>query len=202
MATNCPMHSVANGTKRVLALLCSVIATACAGFALHEIDRAEIRGNANPKKAYLIVNLNVYPPDRRQPTWISIYGVHKGAHLSTSKYIFELEPGTYRVTHMDFLENPERGTFTVYFRETPEIELEAGVIHYYGRMEIESNLRRRLIRTIDDRDIFRRACEQAPSIFEQFDVVPIGPLARHDLALAACDKLPTDSVSDSSSIRR
>lgn len=159
---------------------------------------AEISDNPEPEKAYLIIGANILPADRRQPAWVAIFESSATiprqrdfAHLSTSRAIFELDPGMWSVVHLDFEQNPRLGrSSTLRFRTTaPEIELEAGKIHYYGRLQVEKNVRRKLLRTVADHALYRRACEQAPEVFRRFPVVPVRPMAQADAAFRRCDEL-------------
>lgn len=180
----------------VTAILISAAAACAVDPVQVAIKEVEISDIPDATKAYLIINASVTPPEERQPTWTAIGGPMYYGHLTTTKDIFELLPGRHQIYHLDFQESPMSGIRTVGLYSTPKISLKAGTIYYYGKVEIEKSKRRKWVRTIYDLNLYRRACEYAPRLFQKFEVVPIGPLASHELAFPPCDELSRDSGAD------
>ena len=148
-------------------------------------------GSPDPTKAYLIISSNLVPSDRRQPTWIAISSSTKDEHLSTSDDIFELPPALYRIIHLDFGERRATATGTIDLRTElyHRLVLEPGKIYYYGRLEIEQQRQKTIVRVVRDSDVYRRACELAPELFSQFDLVPIGPALDFEVRFVPCAEL-------------
>ena len=172
--------------------------------ALRAMERVAISHVPNPDKAYLIINASFLPKGQPQPTWVGLSQMFSFEHLVTTKDVFEVQPTISRVSIVYFAERPgPKNKYPGYKKiyvglNTPIVWLNAGTIYFYGRVEIDDSPgSRTLIRTVRDLDLYRRACEQAPELFEQFDVVPIGPIARGGGVLPKCGELLSDPDADS-----
>ncbi len=189
-----------NQVLSILALVVTGLTIGCTTVdpALGAMERVSISEIPNAKKAYLIINASFLPKEQPQPTWVALSQLFHLLHLVTTSDVFEVEPTKSKVSHLDFQERPAQGfSKTIYVKgNTPIVRLNAGTIYFYGRLEIDNTASRTLIRTVRDLALYRRACEQAPELFEQFEVVPIGPIARDGGVLPKCDELLSDPGAD------
>ena len=73
-----------------------------------------------------------------------------------------------------------------------------GKINYYGRLEIQEDAdpHKHPSQLVLDRDLYRRACEQAPEVFRAFPVAATGPVSKYDLSFRDCDEILKDSESE------
>ncbi len=189
----------------ILALVVAGLMIGCSSVkpALRAMERVAISHVPNPDKAYLIINASFLPKGQPQPTWVGLSQKFSFEHLVTTKNVFEVRPTISRVSIVYFTERPgpkkiDPGPKNIYVGlNTPIVWLNAGTIYFYGRVEIDSTGRRTLIRTVRDLDLYRRACEQVPELFEQFEVIPIGPITRGGGVLPKCGELLSDPDADS-----
>mgnify|MGYP001818345640 CR=1 FL=1 len=144
----------------------------------------------NPKKAYLIIGGNVLPEDQPQPTWLAIAGLYYSVHLSTSEAVFEIQPGRRTLKHFDFARSHHASTRTMHLLSTAEFVVRPGTISYYGRVEISRNKRQKIVRTVFDHELYRRACARVPEHFEVLELEVVGPLADHNIELKPCREMP------------
>ncbi len=94
--------------------------------------------------------------------------------------------------HVDFGERPSGPGDSIRFKGTPYLELEPGTIYYYGRLEITYENSKNKIRTIRDLTLYQRACERAPELFRQFEVVTVFEESPGDEPFPPCDELLGD----------
>ena len=150
-------------------------------------EQTFLTDSPNPEKAYLVMGVRSALPDRENPTWIGIADYCYIAHLSTSSSIFELEPSTRRIDHLDYQADSSSGDGTFGFRRARVFDLEPGVIHYYGVLELEQEKRGLRVRTVHDEELLASACDSAPEVFRQFPISVVGPLAKQGLADLSCN---------------
>lgn len=176
--------------KLAIAALSMTCAAGCADQTELSRGRVVVSELPDPEKAYLVVGANVIPSHWRQPTWIGVHKRGRHAHLATELAVFELNPGEVHFCHVDFQQNPMSGNGTLHFgRVSPGMELKPGMIHYFGRLEVDGTVPATSIRAVRDLDLYRRACEQAPELFRAFEIEIVGPLSRKDELLPGCDEL-------------
>ena len=161
---------------------------------LRVMERVAIDEVPNDEKAYIIINASFLPKDRPQPTRIALAQMFTVEYLTTSKDVFEVAPTKSKVVYLYFAERPMPGfesriSLRYNKRQSPIVKLKAGNIYFYGRVEVDNTGHRTLVRTVRDLDLIRRACQQAPEVFEKFEVVPIGPVAQDSESLPTCDEL-------------
>jgi hypothetical protein len=193
--------------KPLLVIVLIVGLTSCAGTEELAVDEGSEGDSPQAGKAYLIIGASLLPADERQPRWIGISRSGRKSYLRTTNSIFELWPGTYTVSHVSFDEIPKWKHFqsllmghlaNMWFSRPIEVNVYPGKINYYGRLEIQEDAdpHKHPSQLVLDRDLYRRACEQAPEVFRAFPVAATGPVSKYDLSFRDCDEILKDSESE------
>jgi hypothetical protein len=193
----------ANRMKLALTIILMSMAAGCASHSQHDMEQAETSDNRDALEAYLIIGASILPSEEPPAKWIALHSRTMNVHIPTSEAIYGMYPGNYKVVHFDLHEIPIYANHTdISFWKTPRVKLEAGKIYYYGRLEVTKKKNQIWSRTVQDPALFRRACEDAPELFQQFEVVVVGPLAKdHNVVLPPCDELLSKSGSESAQVR-
>lgn len=139
---------------------------------------------ANPEKAYLVIDAYHVGRNGREPSWIGVTGQDWRFHLPPQVTIVELEPGRYRLHDVHFGND---GVNYAVLWEIRMFGLLPGRVYYYGTIETDKNVRRTAVRTFHDEALHRRACTEAPHVFAAFETELVGPLAETALTLPPCD---------------
>jgi hypothetical protein len=129
-------------------------------------------------EAYVLVDALVVPSEATQPKWLALKGSSKFTHVPVGESIVAVEPGKYRLVHIDFQENTRSGLGTVSAPsggETIRFEAVPNSITYVGIIELkqkswDSNTKRYELNLRSTGEIFEWACHNNPEVFSRFPV--------------------------------
>ena len=125
--------------------------------------------------AYVMLNVVLHPLEKKQPTWIGLNRTSKaiGVHVSAQKAIQSVEPGTYRIVHVDFSKHERSGINTSYLKGAKdyqakdwEFKFAPNTITFVGMLTLRetSNVATR-VELIPDTKMLKQACESNPDLF-------------------------------------
>lgn len=125
----------------------------------------------DPTYAYLIIGSRVVPAEDGQQTWIHIRKYGGGVHdLLAGVPIYAVIPDRYEVTRVHFAQPSQSGVETRLTHRWNRFKLKPGIIYYLGTFEIADSNGKYTMRLVRDEDLFQRACDFSPEVFERFPV--------------------------------
>lgn len=135
-------------------------------------------------QSYLVIDAVSVKENGKQPTWFAFIRGLKTFHVPATDGIIQLPPGKYILDHIDFQNNKHLGYGTFYLDgKGIKFTLEAGKVYIFGRV-ILHHLHR------DDYEIelgeasktLFNACQNAPDIFDAFNVNTFGKMPEFKLS--------------------
>lgn len=181
--------------KNIIGFVVLLVVAGCAASGNVTGERGSLNwlNETSPSEvAHLIISASAYPAEQAQPHWIKLGGSHYGARrywMPADADLISVGQSHYQVTTINFNESHERtyGDILRIETMTPLIDLKSGVIHYYGKLVVDRSGGKQRLKTELDLDLLQRACARSPELFEQFELVVVGPLADEGVSLPPCE---------------
>ena len=132
-------------------------------------------------EAYLLIDAISIPESSKQPTWL---GFRKGSqmrHIATKQNIVSVEPGIYRLHHIDYDKSKQSCFDFLNLINSDEIVVKAidNTIVYVGLVQIKISHSRLTIKqgsveVINTKLLFDWACDKNPEVFKRLPVKFMG----------------------------
>ena len=134
-------------------------------------------GFAFANESYVLIDAMHLSETSSQPTWLAF--IKKGAgfvHIPTQKSIVAIEPGIYKLHHIDYQESASSGLGTIHYEELERITFQAKekTITFVGIIEIKriGGFKRKNYRTdvVPSELLVEWACSEKPEVFANLPV--------------------------------
>ena len=94
---------------------------------------------AKKDPAYLILKSEVIN-HKKQPAWICLINHGRCRHVPANKEIVKVTPGSYYVSHVDFMETKRFGNGSQYIDNAQIFEVESGHIYFIGNILLQRKI--------------------------------------------------------------
>jgi hypothetical protein len=126
--------------------------------------------SAEPGMAYLIIKATV-TNEEKQPSLICLVRLGKCKHISAKEGLVTIQPGKYKLHHIDFGESKHSGKGTQIFDRPLGFKFESGNIYLVGDIQLRKKKSKRYdIELNQDPDLVVSACSASPGLFENYPV--------------------------------
>ena len=125
------------------------------------------------EETYILFDVKVEDHRKDDPVWLGVAVGSTLQHWRIEKHIFKVEPGKYRVDHIDFHESFKfgHGTLVVTKREEVEFEVRAGFINFLGTLNVKKKRGRMQLTYSAERSLVDLACQVSPEVFSEMEVI-------------------------------
>lgn len=133
---------------------------------------------ADEPMSYVIVTA-VSPKGKPIPQWIAFCSCEDCEHVPANSVLSEIKAGQYRLSHFDFLDNPEVNYCgrAIFLSKKPHFEFKPNKIYYIGSLSVSwTNVRGLTGKTVDlqvssDISHIKAACTEYPELFAKFPLL-------------------------------
>lgn len=130
-------------------------------------------------ETYVLLDAIKLPSDSEQPRWIALRGSGggKSTHIAVGESITSINPGHYRIHHLDVQKSSHSGTGTMYVEDSHKLAIDVipDVINFVGIVQItRRGTRKHNIQIVASNKLLPWACERDPEVFKRLPVAMIG----------------------------
>ena len=145
-------------------------------------------------KAYILIDAVRTPSTFQQPTWIGLHKHGSGRrviHVPVGKGIAAVEPGRYKIAHIDFQKSSRSGAGTIDIpaSESKSFDVSVDAILFVGLLEIDQKGTKDEVRLASSgsQDMLRAACQSEPEVFKRLPVLIVTKEKTTNLVRLSCD---------------